>query len=509
MIDRIPKTLLSDFNEFLAVQIGLNFSGNRRSDLLRAMPAVSKELGFNDVESCIRSMMPSRLSRRQVEILSSHLTVGETYFFREKQSFDILEREILPRLIASRRTNRRRIRIWSAGCASGEEPYSIAISLSRVIPDLKDWNITILATDINPHFISMAEQGVYTKWSLRGTSPDISKKYFTEIAKRRYRIHPRFKEMVDFSYLNLSQDVYPSLDNNTNAMDIIFCRNVLMYFTEERWNEVIQRFYHTLVNGGWLIVSPAEVSNMLYQQYAHVIFPEMTIYKKDSAKAIAKATYLPTISTEPRSKLPDLVIPTPKPKGLERKPPPPRKVHHPSSVKQPEDAYNDALTLYDQGRYLEAAEELVSLLAEKKSNRKKVPPDGDVIALMTRAYANLGKLDEALTWCEKGIAGDKMVPKLHYLRATILQEKELVEEALISLRRAVYLDPDFILAYFMLGNLTQRKGKLRESKKHFANAILLLDAIEPEEILHDSGGMTAGRLKDIVLLTAEHKKSNK
>lgn len=498
MTDQISETSLSEFCEFLSGQIGLNFSGNRRSDLLKAMHTVSKESGFNDVESCIRSLMSSRLSRKQVEILSSCLTVGETYFLREKQSFDILEREILPRLTASRQTNRRRIRIWSAGCATGEEPYSIAISLSRVIPNLNDWNITILATDINPQFISKAEQGVYTKWSFRGTSPDFRRKYFTETAKDQYRIHSRFREMVNFSYLNLSDDIYPSLDNNTNAMDIIFCRNVLMYFTPERWNSVTGSFYNSLVEGGWLIVSPTEVSNMLYQRYAHVRFPGMTLYHKDSAKAIAKAPYLPTISVEPKSKLPDFFIPALKPKALERKPPAPQKVHHPSPVKKPEDVYNDALTLYDQGRYLETVEILVTLLANKTSNPKGIPLDGEIIALITRAYANQGRLAEALEWCEKGIAGDKLIPGLHYLQATILQEQGKIDEAKISLKKALYINPDFMLAHFTLGNIARQEGKWKESEKHFRNAKTLLSARPQDEILPESEGMTAGRLSEIV-----------
>ena len=169
-------------------------------------------------------------SRNQIEILASYLTIGETYFFREKQTFEILEERILADLIKTRRQNERRLRIWSAGCCTGEEPYSIAMLLSKMLPDLKDWNISILATDINPRFLHKASEGVYSKWSFRDCPQGVKERYFRKAKEDRLEILPDIKKMVTFSYLNLVEDSYPSLSNCTNAMDVIFCRNVLMYF---------------------------------------------------------------------------------------------------------------------------------------------------------------------------------------------------------------------------------------------------------------------------------------
>lgn len=275
----LSDTLLSKLSEFVVSQMGLHFPKERWRDLERRIGSAARELGFTDAESCIQRLLSSSLTRNQIGILSSHLTVGETYFFREK-SFEVFEECILPELIRSRRENDKRLRIWSAGCATGEEPYSIAILLTKMIPDLRDWNITILATDINPRFLEKASEGMYREWLFRVTPKWVKERYFKKGKDGRYEILPQIKRMVTFSYLNLVEDTYPSLLENTNAMDIIFCRNVLMYFAPDMEKKVIQNLYRSLVDGGWLIVSPIEISHILFSQFVTVNFPGVILYKK-------------------------------------------------------------------------------------------------------------------------------------------------------------------------------------------------------------------------------------
>ena len=186
-------------------------------------------------------------TRRQIEILANHLTVGETYFFRDKELFKTLEKPVLSKLIQSRHRSGRHLRVWSAGCSTGEEPYSVAILLSKMIPDLRDWNITILATDISPLALQKAAGAVYGHWSFRDVQPEIQNGFFNQREDGHFELLPRIREMVTFSYLNLVEDTYPSLFNNTNAMDIIFCRNVLMYFVPELAGKVARNFHRSLV----------------------------------------------------------------------------------------------------------------------------------------------------------------------------------------------------------------------------------------------------------------------
>jgi chemotaxis protein methyltransferase CheR len=156
---QISDRQLSRLSEYVAGWLGLHFPKKRWGDLDRITCHAVLELGFKDRDTCIERIISGQLDKEGEEIFAAHLTIGETYFFREQKSFDILENRILPELIASRRGKDQRLRIWSAGCSTGEEPYSLAILLTRLIPDLQEWQITILATDINSRSIGKARGG--------------------------------------------------------------------------------------------------------------------------------------------------------------------------------------------------------------------------------------------------------------------------------------------------------------------------------------------------------------
>ena len=449
--------------------------------------AAAREFGFKDVESCIQWLVSSPLTENQIEILASHLTVGETYFFREKRSFEILEKHILPELICSRRGREQRLRIWSAGCCTGEEPYSLAILLCKIIPDLKDWNVTILGTDINPRFLQKASEGVYREWSFRDTQPEIKERNFKMTKDGRFEILPHIKKMVTFSHLNLAEYAYPSFLNNTIAMDVIFCRNVLMYFAPELTKKVIQGLYLSLVDGGWLVVAPSESFHVLNSQFVTVNFPGATFYKKDSKRSQAVEDFLPKETQYYASHKKNMVpfrIPSEFADEQELKVVPPQ-----SDKVGVEEKFGSS----NFSRYKQTTEVVTT--------NNLHPDDPKAIALLARNYANQGKLAEALEWCEKAIAVDKLNPGLYYLRATILQEQGQLEEAVMSLKRALYLDRNFVLAHFALGNITRQQGKFNESDRHFENALTLLRSYRQEEILPESEGISAGRLSEIIAST--------
>ncbi|MFA4956245.1 MAG: CheR family methyltransferase [Candidatus Methanoperedens sp.] len=475
MITRISDNSLSLASEFVATNMCLHFPIDKWCDLERGINSASEKLGFKDAESCIKWLVNSQLTKKQIEILASYLTTGETYFFRDKTSFEALEDYLLPDLIFSRRGKEPHLRIWCAGCSSGEEPYSIAIQLSKMIPDLKDWNITILATDINPLVLQKASNGVYSEWSFRDT-PAWIRKYFKK-TKNGFEILPDIKKMVTFSYHNLAEDTYPSLLNNTNAMDIIFCRNVMIYFSPENTKRVVQNFHSCLIEGGWLIVSPVETSHILYSQFKKIKFHDRIFYKKNGNKS---------------QKLEEPVTETayyhPTHGGIQVAPPPP--AHFAPQIEKPP-TYEEALALYEKGKYSEAVEIIAKLVSSDPNNSK-------TILLLAQAYANMGKLTEANEWCEKAIKEDRLNPRNHYLHATILEERGQIDDAVKSLKKALYLDQDFVLAHFGLGNLCKKQGKSKESEKYFETALMLLRRLGQNETLLESEGITAGRLSEII-----------
>lgn len=489
MSAQMSHSALLQVSELVAEKTGLRFPEGRWSDLERGLAVASREFGFETLDSFLQWLVLASLEAPQIEKLASHLTVGETYFLRERRSFEALEAHALPELIRARRNGEKRLRFWSAGCCTGEEPYSIAILLSRML-DLGSWKVSILGTDINPRSLQKAAEGVYGPWSFRDTPNWLREGYFRKSGTNRHEILPWIRESVRFALLNLVEDTYPSLENGTNAMDVIFCRNVLMYFDPERARRAIQRLHRALVDGGWLVVSPVEASPELFEGFTAVHFPGAILYRKGQRKVEKVAFSAPVAASRPEVPSLPALQPAPVPVGAEESAPPPPAA--PELV-----PYEEALRLYDQGLYAEAEEMLGDLFAAGNGGAA----DQEGLALLVRICANQGKLDAGLTWCEKGAVGDRLNPVYLYLRAILLQEQERLQEAGEALRKALYLDAGFTMVHFALGSLRLRQGRFREARKSFENALELLSGSDPEETVPHAEGLTAGRLGEMITST--------
>lgn len=507
MVYRVSQSLLEEVGNLVSRHMGLHFPKNRWRELVRGIASVAPEFGFEDAESCIKWLLSVPLEKKQIEILASHLTIGETYFFREQRPLEILKEYILPELIRSRMLNERRLRIWSAACSTGEEAYSIAILLSKLIPDIKNWQITIIGTDINPRALKKAEAGVYGNWSFRGTPTWVKEKYFVRKDENRYEIIPSIKRLVKFSYLNLVMDTYPSPINGTNAIDLIFCRNVLMYFMPEQSRKIVRQLTKCLTEGGWLVTSPVDVAYISATNFTPVRFKGATIYQKHKERA-GESECLPIPrETEPENPYPlKYVKSTNSAKYLtsadSTQIETATEVDNPLSLKtgEPETLHAEALSFYEKGLYSEAA--------DKASKLNEInPKDAKAHAVLARIYADQGKLDESLGWAKKAVDADKTNAEFHYFVSIILQEQGQIEEAIKSLKRTLYLDSNFVQAYFDTGNLLRQQGSIKESEKYFQNALALLSNYDQEEILPGSGGMNAGRLVEIITSTLNNKMS--
>jgi chemotaxis protein methyltransferase CheR len=438
--DATRDTLWPHVSAAIASHTGLHFPEERHDDLQRGLADAAAELGFKDARSCANWLLSSEPTKPQIDTLASHLTIGETYFFREPKAFEALAGEILPALIQKRRGNEQRLRLWSTACSTGEEAYSLAILLHQVLPDWRDWQVSILATDINARSLRKAMRGVYGDWSFRDTPPDFRKRYFEVTAEGRYAVRPEIRRSVRFAQINLAQDGFPSLATDTNATDIVFCRNVLIYFEPSRVEALIRKLRCSLVEDGWLVVSPSECSQALFSGFSAVNFPGAVLYRKSHAKEQAPG-YVAAPSAAPA---PPITMTAPAAVRAFAAPP----------VLKPED-----------------------------------------FARLTRSRANEGRLDEALSWSERWIVADKLDAVAHYLNAMVLQELGDREQARRSLQRAIYLKPDFALAHFALGSLAERGGR---TNRHFENALALLRRMPAAQIVPESDGLTAGRLSEII-----------
>src|SRR5579863_3891123 len=194
--DRHYETPWARVSEFVAQHMGLHFPRERLIDLQRGLSDAADEFGFDDVAACADWLLSAPPTRPQLQVLASHLTIGETYFFRDKPAFDVLASRVLPELIHARRGRERRVRLWSAACCSGEEAYSLAILLHQLLPDLADWQVTILATDINARFLRKAVEASYGEWSFRDAPSGFKQRYFHPAGNGQYVIRPDIKKLV-------------------------------------------------------------------------------------------------------------------------------------------------------------------------------------------------------------------------------------------------------------------------------------------------------------------------
>ncbi len=497
----LPELTLRSMRKTIRRELGLNIDPGAVIDFSEKIAAASRELGFGSPSECIHSLVSRKPSKHEIEVLAGYLTIGETYFFRDPKSFAVLEQHILPSIIRNRKETKV-LRIWSAACATGEEPYSLAMLLIKLLPEWREWRITILATDINTKFLGKAIKGRYTNWSFRTIPSWAKSRFFTRAKDGSFEIAREVREMVTFSYLNLAEDTYPSVRNDTNAMDLILCRNVLIYFGEEMREHVIAGLYRSLTERGCLMVSSVEASHRHFRAFSTRRVGEVTLYCRGLDKKIhdsaAPLTALKSAPLKTRSKMSP---PSEPPSQTES--PPVTEVPFPkpelTSESQPEESecgqkerYHHALGLYKQGLYEKAIEELLSC-----------PKREDAVLLLARSYANLGDFDQARKWCDTVIEADPLHANARYLRASILHESGNVEEAVTGYRQTLYIEPNFILAHFSLANLLSGMGKKAEAQRHYHNACCLAAELPEDELLPESDGLPAGKMVDLIKMREE------
>ncbi|PYQ19112.1 MAG: hypothetical protein DMF81_22900 [Acidobacteria bacterium] len=209
---RISPAGLRQAQALVAHRLGLQFPDGRVADMQRGLADALRGSAFASLDPYLAWLAAVPDEDPELRRLAARLTIGETHFFRDGAAFEALERHVLPSLIAARSAEGvPRLRLWSAGCATGEEPYSLAIELDRLLRDRADWSVTILATDINTEALEVARRGIYRDWSLRGTPPWVRERYFHRRRDQTFELDRRIRGMVTFAPLNLASDGYPSV----------------------------------------------------------------------------------------------------------------------------------------------------------------------------------------------------------------------------------------------------------------------------------------------------------
>jgi chemotaxis protein methyltransferase CheR len=213
--------------------------------------------------------------------LLNEITIGETCLFRSQPQLDALRKVILPEIVAEKtKQTAKRLRIWSAGCSTGEEPYTLAINMLEESERLlKGWRVEIVATDLNDRSVETAKAGIYGEYALRNTTDHFRRKYFSPVDEKKLQVRPEVKKLITFSRLNLQDD---SKMLFMKGMDLIFCCNVLIYFDGASKSKVINHFFTNLGFGGYFFLGTSESLMKLNDQFHLIHFPGTIAYWKPS-----------------------------------------------------------------------------------------------------------------------------------------------------------------------------------------------------------------------------------
>jgi chemotaxis protein methyltransferase CheR len=416
----LPRNVPHRVKDLVERRLGLAVPPERLPELARAIEEVAHQLKSCSVEA-IQSLLNASPDSAEAWVeLTSRLTVKETYFFRDEACFRAIENTILPSLVAARReSGARRLRLWSAACATGEEAYSLAILVDRLLPDRLDWDVTILATDVDAKAIAHARRGRYRAWSLRQTPPELQELCFAR-RSGQLELHSRLRGMVSFEAENLAAG------GARGPIDLILCRNALMYLTPDASQAAIERLCSSLAEDGWLAVSPAEASAERFRPLVPVSLPGAIFFRGARHGTGLSAGGVGSRRAEAPARRDGWSAPSRKRRSA------------PAS----EGRFKESLSVAD---WLARA----------------------------RASADRGALEEALASCREALTQDPLSAGAHLLLGVVHQERGDLDAAGAALRRAVFLAPASAEAHAAIGQLLLKRGDRRRGLKHLAAAAAL------------------------------------
>jgi chemotaxis protein methyltransferase CheR len=433
--------------ELIARRAGIAFGPHSGDALIRASRQLMARHALADFEQLAARL---QVDAACFSSLLDEVTVGETYFFRNPEHFELVRSALLPAL-RRLRGEQHVLQVWSAGCASGEEAYSLAMLLDG--EGLLE-RAHVLASDIAPGALIKARAARYREWSLRGLDPSIERRWLIA-APDGSHVCERIRRSVQFCQLNLAEPNYPAPQQGYAGFDLIFCRNVIMYFDPATIAAVEQRLFAALAPGGFLIVGPSDPMPGKHAPFEVRITEHGLCYSRPCQPVLEQAPFAPV-----------------EPLPLELAPP-----EAPAAVPpEPEVA--------------EAGEVAPLLPVEPEPGRgSRAALAGQVRASWRERGAGAGLLA-----CERALLRDGMNPELHHLHALLLLDLARDGDALAAARRALYLDSGLAIAQFTLGSILERVGRAHAARRPYRNALDAAAARPSSELVPLAEGVQAGAL---------------
>lgn len=459
------------FHDFLIRHSGLHFERRNIRMLERALDSRMAALRINSYGEYYDYLEENRERRQELQKLIQFLTVGETFFFRYHGHFEALAKNTLADML--KLPAKKSLRIWSAGCSTGEEPYSIAMAIMEAVPDWKKRDIKIFATDINSSSLKKAREGVYNAWKLRVTPRHYLEKYFQVIGES-YLVREEVKALVDFSYFNLQT----SVPLTAEPLDVIFCRNVLIYFTAPTTKKVVEMFADALNPGGYLYMGHAETLLNVSTRFERHIHDGSFYYRKKAAVIPEPARpAVKAMSTRQHCARETGAVAR-KSSSMAALP-----MIKPADTSSQDDLFRKGLGLLHQENYAGAAEAFKALLENEPAHTSALLGCGQI-------HLAQGRNAAALECCEQALALNDLLPEGYFLRGLLFEIAERAEDAFEEYRKAVLLKIDFVMPHYHLGKLCFRSGDMKTSLREFRNSVKLLEKAVPGAVIPFSGGLS-------------------
>jgi chemotaxis protein methyltransferase CheR len=366
------------------------------------------------------------------------------------------------------------IRTWSAGCSRGDEAYSIAIAIMEVLPSYREWRISIFGTDINRNGLACAKEAIYGEKDIGHLPKEYLDKYF-EIRGSTYLLHSDVRELVQVEYHNLVKDPY--IHEGMQNIDLVFCRNVTIYFDYQTTRRVIDNFYNCLAPGGYLFLGHAETLWQISNKFERIEFPQTFIYKRGLG-------LVPEDEMRPFVALPEIPIEdltSTKEAGAEKRfflqelrSEPQRQSESPRQIEKPCAVREKAESAYQEAPF--RSKEIEDQASLSSPDHGIAPDRNQMLTDLGKAtiLANEAKYKEAADVLARVIEEDNLSVEAYYLLGVLSCKSGDLKEAETQFRRVIYVDPDSVLAYFNLGNIYLYQRRFSRAAREFRNAARLL-----------------------------------
>lgn len=492
----IDRGDLEAFRARLSRRLGFQFEDDKLEELEGLLRWRLETSGAPDAAAYVRSLGSGQTSRfdpsEEWRALIEKLTVCETYFLRNLPHFHALSESALPEAIRAK-GSQRRLRILSAGCSSGEEPYSLAIWLGERLGLEASGEVEIIAIDINSSMLAKAKAGRYAPWSLRETPQDTRRRYFTSRGAD-FVVDEKIRALVSFEEKNIF-DADPAFWQ-PGRFDAIFCRNMIMYFSPEAAREAVAKLSDSLAAGGHLFLGHAETlrgisadfqlchthGTFYYRKRRHGLRPSESRSERiaEPGSTIEPAAR-PAEPTDPGVWMDVIRSASERIEGLAAQ----SAESQPSPARAERALWNLGLAMerLRQERFGEALELVRDLPPESSA-------DPDVRMLRAVLFVNGMRLGEAESACREILADDDLNAGAHYLTALCREHAGDLDGALEHDQTAAYLDPGFAMPCLHMGLIASRSGDRETAQRQLARALVLLRSEDSARILLFGGGFT-------------------